>query len=113
VYVYQSNDTPRNEVYMIRHRGTSVVGMDVCSSGASLGYSDCGKVTEVNHTDINGVGNQTRGSFCGVEGDSGAPMWKFENAYGLQVNGYSMCDSLYTERAAAENMTNTDIAYWR
>ena len=112
VYVTESGETPRNEVYMIRSRGTSVVGMDVCTSGASLGHSECGKVTEVNHTDFDGVGNQTRGTFCGVGGDSGAPMWKFDNAYGLQVSGYSMCDSLYTERAAAENMTNTDIAYW-
>ena len=113
VYVTQSGETPRNEQYKIRHRGTSVVGMDVCTSGASLGYSECGQVTEVNHVDAErGVGNQTRGTFCGVGGDSGAPMWKNDTAYGLHVAGYSDCDSLYTERDAAEDLTNTDIQHW-
>lgn len=113
VFVHESNETARNEAYKIRNRGTSVVGMDVCASGASTGFSDCGKVTEVNHCASWGVCNQTRSNVCAIPGDSGAPTWKHENAFGILVSRYSHCDTLYTERAAAENLTNTDIATWR
>jgi streptogrisin C len=111
VLVRGSAEVGHSEGYKIRHRGTSTVGMTVCTTGAGTGYSDCGVVTHVNAS-VAGFGPfMTRGNFCGTYGDSGGPMYKNETAYGIHVGGAVSpgCDSWYTERVHAENLTNTSI----
>jgi streptogrisin C len=106
-----STDPWQHGNYKIRHRGTSTVGMPICTTGAGTGYSNCGHVTQVNAS-VAGFGPfMTRGNFCGTYGDSGGPMYKNEAAYGIHVGGSVSpgCDSWYTERVHAENLTNTNI----
>jgi hypothetical protein len=114
VYVTSGPDTTADTTYHISSDGTSVVGMRICTTGAAFGRSDCGKVTQLGVTatydgvTVTGLG---RGSFCGVGGDSGAPMYASHLAYGLQVAGYSLCDSLYQGIHAAENAMNVNVLH--
>jgi hypothetical protein len=114
VFVTSGPDTTRNEAYVIRSDSTSVVGMRICTTGAFYGRSDCGRVTQLGVTatyDLRTVGGLGRGSFCGTSGDSGAPMYAFGTAYGLQVSGYSECDSLYQGIRGAENLMNVNVSH--
>ncbi|MGK3991603.1 hypothetical protein WME99_51630 [Sorangium sp. So ce136] len=52
-----------------------------------------------------------RGSFCGMGGDSGSPMYASHVAHGLQVAGYSECDSLYQGIRAAESVLNVNVLH--
>ncbi|WP_162907009.1 hypothetical protein [Allorhizocola rhizosphaerae] len=88
--------------------------MRICTTGAFFGRSDCGYVLQLGVTATYGgvtVKNLGRGNFRGVGGDSGAPMYAKHTAYGLQVAGYSMCDSLYQGIRAAENKLNVDVLH--
>lgn len=114
VHVTASSDTSENQSYTITAERTSSIGMRICTTGAAYGHSDCGNVTELGVTatyegvTVTGLG---RGSFCGTAGDSGAPMYASHNAYGLQVAGYSECDSLYQGITAAENQMNVNVIH--
>lgn len=114
VFVTSGPDTARNELYAISADGGSTVGMRICTTGAFYGRSDCGTVTQLGVTatydgvTVNGLG---RGTFCGTGGDSGSPMYASNTAYGLQVAGYSECDSLYQGINAAEDALNVNVAH--
>jgi hypothetical protein len=114
VYVTSGPDTTTDTTYHLSSDGTSVVGMRICTTGAFFGRSDCGTVTQLGVTatylgvTVRGLG---RGSFCGTGGDSGAPMYASHVAYGLQVAGFSRCDSLYQGIHAAENAMNVNVLH--
>ncbi len=114
VNVTSGPDTVADSQYPITADDLSVVGMRICTTGASFGRTDCGTVTELDLTvDEDGVtvNHLGRGSFCGVEGDSGAPMYASHVALGLQTAGFSECDSLYQGIRAAENELNVDVLH--
>jgi hypothetical protein len=114
VFVTSGPDTNRQENYPIRSDSTSVIGMRICTTGASYGRSDCGRVTQLGVTatySLRTVSGLGRASFCGVSGDSGSPMYAFNVAYGLQVSGFSECDSLYQGIRGAENLMNVNVSH--
>lgn len=114
VYVTSGADTTTNTAYTIASDNKSVLGMRICTTGAFYGRSDCGRVTQLGVTATYGgvtVRNLGRGSFCGTGGDSGAPMYAKHVAYGLQVAGYSECDSLYQGIRAAETVLNVNVLH--
>ncbi|XXX76426.1 S1 family peptidase [Sorangium sp. So ce134] len=114
VYVTSGPDTTTNTTYTITSDKTSVLGMRICTTGAYYGRSDCGYVTQLGVTATYGgvtVRHLGRGSFCGTGGDSGAPMYAKHVAYGLQVAGYSECDSLYQGIRAAESVLNVNVLH--
>jgi hypothetical protein len=114
VHVTSGPDTGTDTAYDINADGTSVLGMRICTTGAFYGRSDCGYVTELGVTatyDGVTVSKLGRGSFCGTGGDSGSPMYASHVAYGLQVAGYSECDSLYQGIQAVESMLNVNVLH--
>ncbi|KYF97237.1 hypothetical protein BE20_36170 [Sorangium cellulosum] len=114
VHVTSGPDTTTNTTYTIKSDNTSVLGMRICTTGAFYGRSDCGYVTQLGVTATYGgvtVRKLGRGSFCGTGGDSGAPMYASHVAYGLQVAGYSECDSLYQGIRAAESVLNVNVLH--
>jgi hypothetical protein len=114
VLVTNGPDTTANSTYPIKSDKLSVLGMRICTTGAYYGRSDCGYVTQLNVTATYGgvtVKKLGRGSFCGTGGDSGAPMYAKHVAYGLQVAGYSECDSLYQGIRAAETKLNVNVLH--
>ena len=114
VHVTSGPDTTTDTEYEILAERSSFIGMRICTTGASFGRSDCGNVTALGVTASYGgktVTNLGRGNFCGVPGDSGAPMYASRNAYGLQVAGASQCDSFYQGIIAAENQMNVNIMH--
>lgn len=114
VYVTSGPDTTTEATYYIKDDSTSVVGMRICTTGAFYGHSSCGYVTQLSVTVTYGgvtVTDLVRGSFCGTAGDSGSPMYALRIAYGLQVAGYSECDSLYQDIQAAELSMNVNVLH--
>ena len=114
VHVTSGPDTTQNTTYSILSEGFSHIGMRICTTGAFYGRSDCGEVTELGLTMSYGgrtVTNLGRGNFCGTQGDSGAPMYASHRAYGLQVAGFSECDSVYQVIIAAESQMNVNIIH--
>ena len=114
VHVTSGPDTTTNQTYTITSERYSVIGMRICTTGAFYGASDCGVVTSLGVTvsyggkTVKGLG---RGTFCGTSGDSGAPMYASHRAYGLQVAGFSECDSLYQGISAAESKMNVNVIH--
>ena len=80
VYVHAwtgvNDRTTENPGYPIYGTGGSSLGMRVCTSGAISGTS-CGHVEQL------GGGSLARVDVCGEPGDSGAPMFSGQKAYGL------------------------------
>jgi hypothetical protein len=114
VNVTSGPDTTENETYHIASDKTSVIGMRICTTGSYWGNSDCGFVTQVGMTgtyDGVTVHNLGRGSFCGTQGDSGAPMYAQHVAFGLQVAGFAPCDSVYQGIKAAETKLNVNVLH--
>jgi hypothetical protein len=114
VHVTTGPDTAVNTEYPITAEGSSVIGMRICTTGGMYGRSDCGTVTQLGVTASYGgqtVNDLGRGDFCGTGGDSGAPMYASKRAYGLQVAGFSECDSLYQGIISAENQMNVDVIH--
>jgi streptogrisin C len=68
--------TTTNPSYPIYGTGGSKLGMRVCVSGAIKGTS-CGNV------EVLGGGSQARVNLCATDGDSGAPIFSGQKAYGL------------------------------
>jgi hypothetical protein len=114
VNVTSGPDTTADSTYHISSDNLSVWGMRICTTGAFYGRSDCGYVTQLGVTatyDGVTVHHLGRASFCGVGGDSGSPMYAKHVAYGLQVAGYSECDSLYQGIRAAETKLNVNVQH--
>jgi hypothetical protein len=115
VVVTDGPDTTANGAYHISSDKTSVLGMRICTTGGSYGRSDCGFVTQLGMTAtyVSGVTvhNLGRGSFCGTGGDSGAPMYALHTAHGIQVGGFSECDSAYQGIKAAETKMNVNVLH--
>jgi streptogrisin C len=68
--------TTTDPSYPIYGTGGSKLGMRVCVSGAIKGTS-CGNV------EVLGGGSQARVNLCATDGDSGAPIFSGQKAYGL------------------------------
>ncbi len=115
VHVTDGPDTTEDETYHIKADKTSVHGMRICTTGSYYGASDCGFVTQLGLTATYASGvtvhNLGRGSFCGTQGDSGAPMYALHNAFGLQVGGFKECDSVYQGIKAAETKLNVNVLH--
>ncbi|HEU4422687.1 MAG TPA: S1 family peptidase [Pilimelia sp.] len=114
VNVTAGPDTTADSTYHISSDNYSVLGMRICTTGAFYGRSDCGYVTQLDVTATYGgvtVHHLGRASFCGTGGDSGSPMYAQHKAYGLQVAGYSECDSLYQGIKAAETKLNVNVLH--
>jgi hypothetical protein len=114
VFVTDGPDSNRDETYHISSDNLSVLGMRICTTGAKYGRTDCGFVTQIGVTVTYGgvtVKHLGRGSFCGVQGDSGSPMYALHVAYGLQVSGFSECDSLYQSIRIAEQKLNVNVLH--
>ena len=114
VYVTSGPDTTADSTYHISSDNLSVLGMRICTTGAYYGRSDCGYVTQLGLTMTYGgvtVHHLGRASFCGTQGDSGSPMYALHVAYGLQVSGFSECDSVYQGIRAAENVLNVNVLH--
>jgi hypothetical protein len=115
VLITDGPDTSFQDTYKIQADSYSTVGQRVCTTSAWYGRTDCGYVTQTGvSADYGGglvVSGLVRGNFCGTEGDSGAPMYAYNVACGLQVAGYSECDSLYQPIRAAENALNVDVVF--
>lgn len=111
--------TTEDQAYSVLGTGGSIRTMRVCTAGAFLGVSNCGTVQEVGvahfyETPAGGktVGNLGQANFCGVIGDSGAPVFAGHIAYGIQVAGGNdgICDSYYVGIAAAQNAMNVNVS---
>lgn len=114
VNVTSGPDTASDSQYHISSDGGALIGMRICTTGAAYGRSSCGFVTQLAHTMTYGgvtVMGLGRGSFCGTGGDSGAPMFASHVAYGLQVSGYSECDSVFQGIHAAEVAFNVGVVH--
>jgi hypothetical protein len=114
VNVTASSYTTADSQYPITSDGGTVGGMRICTTGAHYGRSDCGNVQYVGVVfsyDHVTVGSLAEGNFCGVAGDSGAPMYADHRAYGIHVAGLSTCDSFYQGIHAAESILNVHVAF--
>jgi Trypsin len=115
VLVEASDDTTRDESYVISAVRGSTVGQRICKTGYA-GSTDCGTVTRLGVT-VNYSGTIVHGlgeaNFCVIPGDSGGPVYASHNAYGLvsgRVVGASPCRSFYQGAAGAQNLMNVNIA---
>jgi hypothetical protein len=114
VYVTAGPDTTLDTSYHITSDSGSTVGQRICTSGAFFGRTDCGTVTRLGVTATYGgvtVTGLGEASFCGIAGDSGAPVYASHTAYGLQTAGFSECDSLYQGIRASEDAMNVNVAH--
>jgi hypothetical protein len=106
--------TQYDEEYPITKTGGSVMNQRVCTAGAFWGQSNCGRVTGLGQTFTYAgvtVRNLGRASFCGTQGDSGAPVFNANTALGLQVAGPTACDSYYQGIVAAETAMRVRVSH--
>jgi hypothetical protein len=117
-----SSGTTLNERYPITSAQYSTLNQRICTTGAASGSTTCGVVTAlgVNHqfcatlptascTTVNNLG-QT--NMCQTEGDSGAPLYAGNQAFGLlsgQWDAHTPCTTLYQGIISAENAMNVNI----
>ncbi|MBK9755930.1 MAG: hypothetical protein IPO88_20995 [Nannocystis sp.] len=116
VNVTAGPNTTANSSYLISADSPSLVGMRICTTGASFGKSSCGFVTHLGVTvyyEDKGVTvkNLGRASTCAIPGDSGAPVFASHTAYGLMVGGYSLCDTLFQSIRAGELLMNANVIH--
>lgn len=97
-------------------RGAVGETVELCTTGAVYapwGGTSCGPVVSGEWQVVGLTGgiltNQILFEGCGVGGDSGAPVFRADTAYGLQIGGYSLCLSFATYAVNAENATATRI----
>ena len=99
--------------YPITSTDWSVVGQRVCTTGSFFGRSDCGVVEELSVTATYGdvtVNNLAQTNLCGIPGDSGAPIYSSNVAYGMLVAGTpGECDILYQGIRGAEGVLNVKL----
>jgi hypothetical protein len=117
VHVTDGPDTSADQAYKINADKLSVLGMRICATGAFYGRSDCGYVNELDVTADVGDGITVNflglTSVCGIEGDSGAPMYAKHIAYGVVVGGPvgGGCETLYQGIRAVENKLGIDVLH--
>lgn len=119
VVVKSSALTTYNPNYKIKYDATSSLGQLLCQTGASTGTA-CAEVSDLgaDHVVSTPAGNfllKNLGELdmCGTTlGDSGAPIYKKNKAYGLHVgtaSGTFTCHTMYQGIRGAENALNVDI----
>ncbi|MEZ5380691.1 MAG: S1 family peptidase [Microthrixaceae bacterium] len=101
--------TTQNLGYKISAEGSSVVGMPICKTGAATDTS-CGFVTEVGASS-GAIGNLGVAGLEALPGDSGAPLFKANTAYGLLMGGTAPYPTTYYSSVnAAEAILNVEIS---
>lgn len=123
VFVTSSDDTTPNTEYPIFSDANPTLGMRVCTTGQAYGLTDCGEITDTS-ADANVcvfrasgtqvcriVTNMMRANFCGIPGDSGAPVYSLNSARGIQISGISICDSFMVKESYLESGLNVNIAH--
>jgi hypothetical protein len=92
VYVMLGSDTTLNYEYPISSAQYSTIGARVCETGAASIATICGTVLRLGVPVCEGpilhctpVNNLGEASFCGTDGDSGAPVYASHQAFGLVV----------------------------
>lgn len=121
VAVMAGPNTTLNEEYPIASAQYSTQGARVCESGEASG-SICGTVEALGVSwcypsgpSCTRVNNLGEASFCGKQGDSGAPVFAAHQAFGLavalQTNIYGNCagGTFYQGIIAASNAMNVNI----
>lgn len=109
-----AGETTRDDQYTIGADGGTMVNMRICATGAFTGSTQCGNVLRLGQTrtylgrTVTGLGES---SICAVGGDSGAPVYASNTAYGLIVARDSLCDSFYQGIRGAENALNVNVAF--
>ena len=118
VFVTSSDDTVPNTEYPIYSDSDPTLGMRVCTTGAYYSRTDCGNITDtdVDETYCEGstcrfVTNMMAADFCGIGGDSGAPVYSSNAARGIQVAGASECDSWMVKKSYLETGLNVNISH--
>jgi hypothetical protein len=114
VNVTLSAGTTSDPNYFIKADNWSVIGQRICTTGAALGFSMCGQVTELDYTfEAGGYEFDHAGqtSICSVHGDSGAPMYASHIALGILVAGPSNgdCGAIYDGIRNAESQLNVHL----
>lgn len=99
----------QNLEYPIKGTGTSSEQMRVCTTGAYWGYTSCGRVTATNATLDGTYTGLARTDMCGTNGDSGAPVYSYNIAYGLQVGGPATCETYYQGIGEALLLMNVNM----
>lgn len=107
--------TSRDESYPIWADDVSSDEMRICKSGIGQSTS-CGRVKELGvtvHYDNENVtvGGLARTSYCSLGGDSGAPVFASNRAYGIHVAGADGCVAFYQGIREAENLMNVNVAH--
>jgi len=120
VYVMAGPNTTLNERYPITSAQYSTQGARICESGAITG-TVCGTVISLGRTVCVGnplpctwVNNLGEASFCGQQGDSGAPVFASHQAFGLvsaeEYNLSGNCvGTFYQGIIAAANAMNVNV----
>jgi streptogrisin C len=115
VMVTSGPETTADFKYGISSDGPVVIGQRVCTTGASLGHSDCGTVNAtgvtVTYSDGTTVNGLARSSLCVIPGDSGAPVFASHRAHGIISGRDGICSTLHQGIEAAENALNVDVAH--
>ncbi|MBN1193645.1 MAG: hypothetical protein JXA36_08165 [Coriobacteriia bacterium] len=113
VFVTGGPDTTSNHQYRIRDDATPQVGNRICITGAFYGRSDCGDVTETAHCCPGNppVGALIRANYCSTNGDSGAPTFAVNTAYGIHKGAYSACDTYGSRAQVAEQALDVHITH--
>lgn len=117
VVVKGSSQTTYNPNYKIKHDSASSMGQLLCVTGA-MTSTHCAEVSGLGADAMTDVGialkNLGELDWCGsIDGDSGAPVYKVNKAFGLLVGGANQppfhCVTNYQGIRSAENMMNVDI----
>lgn len=93
VLVKKSANTTENESYPIKKAGTALVGTRVCKTGTTT-KTTCGKVTGYN-VFFRGQGGYVQTTTCSDYGDSGAPVFAGNTAYGVHVGSAGGCSAFF------------------
>jgi len=89
------------------------MGARVCVTGSWFGSSNCGFVDGVDVTVDYGdavVSGLVSSTLCATFGDSGAPVYASNVAYGLISGGGASCETYFEPALTAENAMRVNIA---
>lgn len=114
INVTTSANTVSDPEYKVSADSTALQGKWLCTAGASYGRASCGSVIATGVSASYGgvtVNNLSRVSFCGTQGDSGAPVYASHVAFGMQVGGLAACDTLMQNIQAAELALNVSVVH--
>ncbi len=113
VQVSSSAYTTANGEYPIRAVGDSTIGMRICVTGSWFGVSHCGVVDGLDVTVDYGdviVTGLVSSTLCATFGDSGAPIYARNTAYGLLSGGASDCQTFYQPIRKAEDVMRVNVS---